>query len=270
MHFLKFKDSSRVAGRLNWVYPDHSSKRPETERAIMPDLALISVQALRKAFHQLHPQLRRIAIVLLICCTLAHGVLADSVTYQQLQQNQGGRAAATSPTAALAADQNQPQNNQGQNPQSQSSQSPQSSQSQGGVAQESPNHPEFVRLPDGRIVRYGPGILCDENCVEPVTPAAFREPGPRMWWIVPPIVAGAVLCAFLCRGGDSEPQPTPTIIIPPVQPTVTPTTQPTASPTMQPTPPPDEIPEPGTLVLLGLGIGTMLARRRMRGKKEQG
>ncbi len=200
------------------------------------------------------------ATVSLICCFVAQSVLADSVTYQQLQQSQGERASATSPPAR-ANDQNQQQNNQGQ------SQSPQPTQ--GGIVQPSPNHPEFVRLPDGRIVRYGPGILCDENCVEPVTPAAFREQGPRMWWIVPPIVAGAVLCAFLCRGGDSNPEPTPTIIIPPPQPTVSPTAQPTVSPTVAPTQPPEEIPEPGTLVLLGLGIGTMLARQRMAARKNQ-
>lgn len=227
----------------------------------MSDAVLIAAQVLRKSSQKLHPVIRLIAITSVLCCTLAQSVLADSVTYQQLQQSQGGRTA-TNPATATANDQRQQQKEQGQNP---SSQSPQPSQSQAGVAEESPNHPEFVRLPDGRIVRYGPGILCEENCVEPVTPAAFREPGPRMWWIVPPVVAGGILCAFLCDGGDSQPQPTPTIIIPPPQPTVTPTAQPTASPTQ----PPNEIPEPGTFVLLGLGIGTMLIRRRMAARKDQ-
>jgi len=229
----------------------------------MSDPVLISVTALRrKIFQKSHPAFRRIGAATLICCLLAQGVLADSVTYQQLQQNQASGATASSPAVVRSKDQNQQQNNQGQG---QSSQSSQPSQSQAGAAQESPNHPEFVRLPDGRIVRYGPGILCDENCVEPVTPAAFREPGPRLWWIVPPIVAGGILCAILCRPGrDSQPQPTPTIIIPP-----SPIASPSVSPTASPTPPPDEIPEPGTLVLLSLGIGAMLARRRMAAKKGQ-
>jgi hypothetical protein len=202
----------------------------------MSDQALISAHTLsRKLFQKSQSALRRVAAVSLICCALAQSVPADPVTYQQLQQNNQG---------------------QGQS---------QQSQSQSGVAQESPNHPEFVRLPDGRIVRYGPGVLCDETCVEPVTPAAFREPGPRMWWIVPPMVAGGILCAFLCRGGG-EAQPTPTILIPLPTPAQSPTAQPTVSPTPQP---PNEIPEPGTLILFGLGIGAMIARRRMAAKKDR-
>ncbi len=232
----------------------------------MSDLALISAQALRREiFQKPYFTVRRVATVILTCCIVAQSALADTVTYQQLQQTQGSRV------RSVAAARANEQNNQGQSS-SQSSQSSQSPQSQSGVAQESPNHPEFVRLPDGRIVRYGPGILCDENCVEPVTPAAFREPGPRMWWIVPSLVTAGILCAFLCRGRDSEPQPTPTIIIPPIpsaSPTPQATAQPTVSPTMQPTQPPNEIPEPGTLILLGLGIGTMVARRRLRGRKER-
>src|SRR6185369_7550953 len=99
----------------------------------------------------------------------------------------------------------------------------------------------------------------DENCVEPVTPSAFREPGPRMWWLVP-VVSGAALCAFLCRGDEeSQPQPSPTIIIPPPPPTGTPT----VTPTMQPSPQVPEVPEPGTLVLFGLGISAMITRRRI-------
>ena len=168
-------------------------------------------------------------------------------------------AAASSPDVARSGDGN------AQNPPAGAQNRP-----QGPVAQESPNHPEFVRLPDGRIVRYGQGILCDENCVEPVTPAAFREPGPRWLWIIPPIIVGGILCAVLCRPGrDSEPQPTPTIIIPPPSPVVSPTVAATISPGPTAPPPPNEIPEPGTLVLVGLGLGTMLARKRMRDRKRR-
>lgn len=222
--------------------------------------------SLQKILRKFPVAARRATVVLLTCCAIAPIALADSVTYKQLQQRQEGgtRATAASPTVVRTQD----QQGQNQSAQSNQSQSAQSGQSQsGGVAQESPNHPEFVRLPDGRIVRYGPGILCDENCVEPVTPAAFREPGPRIWWLVPAI-SGGVLCAFLCRGGDdSPPQPTPTIIIPPPTPIITPS----ATPPTQPSPTPEvpEIPEPGTLVLFGAGIGAMLARRRMAARKEK-
>ncbi|MBL8187997.1 MAG: PEP-CTERM sorting domain-containing protein [Acidobacteria bacterium] len=196
---------------------------------------------------------------LLVCVALIRPAFADSITYRQLRQDQQGRvgAVASTPKVARATDQ-----------QGQAQQQGQTSQGQAGTAQESSTHPEFVRLPDGRIVRYGPGIICDENCVEPIAPAAFRGPGPALWWIVPPIVAGGVLCAVLCRPSDeSNPQPSPTIIIP--QPTVQPTaTVPPASPTPPATPPPTEIPEPGTIVLLSAGLGALLARKRMAARKK--
>src|SRR5262249_46617501 len=144
----------------------------------------------------------------LICCGIAQVALADTITYQQVQQRQESRPRVVAGTAPAVPAEGQDQEKK----QGQESQSGQSQPAQSGTALESPDHPDFVRLPDGRIVRYGPGILCDENCVEPVTPSAFREPGPRPWWLIP-VVSGAALCAFLCRG-DDEPTPTPTIMIP--------------------------------------------------------
>lgn len=199
-------------------------------------------------------------VCLLVSLVTIQPALADSITYRQLRQDQESRvgAVASIPKVARTTGQQEQTQQQGQSP-----------QGQAGVALESPTHPEFVRLPDGRIVRYGPGIICDENCVEPIAPAAFRGPGPALWWIVPPIIAGGVICAVLCRpGDDSNPQPSPTIIIP--QPTVQPTaTISPATPTPPPaTPPPTEIPEPGTIVLLSAGLGALLARKRMAARKK--
>jgi hypothetical protein len=216
----------------------------------MSDTALISAQTSpAKTSRKSCLAARRMALVSLVCCVIAGSVLADTVTYRQLQQTQSGGAAA--PNASRPKDQGQ-QNNQGQG---QSASLP-SSDSASGVAKESPNPPDFVRLPDGRIVRYGPGVLCDQNCVTPVTPTAFRGPSSTVWWIVTPAAAAGILCAFLC-GGDNDAQPLTPIPIP----------DPSPSPRTQPTPPPNEIPEPGTLVLLGLGIGAMIARRRMAARK---
>lgn len=201
-------------------------------------------------------RLRSFAACLAMCGILAQGVLADSITYRQLRQDQSRQTVtvASVPKAVRTNDQ-QDQGQQGQQ-----------SQQQSVAAQESLTHPEFVRLPDGRIVRYGPGIICEENCVEPIAPAAFRGPGPALWWIVPPIVAGGVLCAVLCRpDSSSSPLPSPTIMIPQPTATIAP-----ATPTPPPaTPPPTEIPEPGTLLLFGAGLGAMLARKRMAANRHR-
>lgn len=231
----------------------------------MPDPAHVSPRSspprisIQKLVRVLPAVFRRTTFLFPVCLVIAQSALADSVTYNQLQQGQTGRARVTSTSSAGARNQEQ-QANQSQNPPA----APEKSEP-AGSAEESPDHPEFVRLPDGRIVRYGPGILCDENCVEPMTPAAFREPGPRIWWLVP-AVSGAALCAFLCRGDeDTQPQPTPTIIIPPQTPDVTPT----VAPSPQPSPEVPEVPEPGTLVLFGLGIGALIARRRRAVRKDE-
>lgn len=169
-----------------------------------------------------HEITRMLAILILFSCS-GITALADGIIYRQIRQS------------------GQQEPAKGQKPESQEPK-----------AQESPTHPEFVRLPDGRLVKYGPGIICDEDCIEPMTPVAFRESGTRLWWVAPPLVAGGVLCAILCRAGDEAPLTSPTIIIP----------EPSPTPLTSPTPPPTEIPEPGTIILVGMGLGAMIIHKR--------
>lgn len=188
---------------------------------------------------------RRILTSVLLSTLFVQMALADPVTYRQLRPegNPANAAFTRIPQPAIA------DNTPTQQPQTQSAGN---TQGQGARAQESSNHPEFVRLPDGRIVKYGPGVICDENCIEAVPLARARVS--RSWYVLPPLLAAGILCAVLCRGGSDAPAAQPPIVL-----------QPSPSPTLVPTPvPPNEVPEPGTLLLLGTGLATLLARRKLK------
>ena len=174
-----------------------------------------------------------VTLGVLICLAASNTVFADSVTYKQIRHSQSETSSA--------------QNQDPQKP----AEKPQEPK-----AVESPTHPEFVRLPDGRIVKYGPGIICEDECREPITPKVSRRTraaGP-FWFILPPFAAGALVCAILCGSGDTAQKPP--IVTPP---------GPIDSPTP---PPPAEIPEPGTIVLVSIGLGALAARElKLRKKK---
>lgn len=122
---------------------------------------------------------------------------------------------------------------------------------------------DFVRLADGRIVPYGAGLICTEDCPEPEFPLARKPliPGimlgslsPWVWAI--PIAAGIITCFAICRTGGSA---VAGVVNPP---TVVPT----------PTPTPgggnNAVPEPATLLLLGIGL--LLIAWRGLGRQRQG
>lgn len=181
---------------------------------------------------------RRVLTLILLTALVSHTALADPITYQQLNPGVGA-----SFSRVPVASNNGPNNG--------TSDAPDVAINTGKDSRDAVNAPEFVRLADGRIVKNGPNIVCNENCVEAVPLA--RSKVSRNWYVLPPLLAAGILCAVLCRGGADAPiAATKTVLI-----------QPSPSPTLQnPLQQPSQVPEPGTLVLLGLGLSTMLARRK--------
>jgi hypothetical protein len=182
---------------------------------------------------------------LLLCGLLSRVTLADPIIYQQVLQDRqkqiaGQSVGATAPPA---------QGGQVQQPQT---------QTEGDL-------PKFVRLPDGRIVPYGPDGICTENCVEPFEARAPSRLRVWMWGV--PLIAGGLLAGLVGAGVLGGGPAAQASVAPTTNPTVGITPSPT--PTVLPSPTPNvEIPEPSTLILLGIGM-TMLLRRRAGRKENQ-
>ena len=125
---------------------------------------------------------------------------------------------------------------------------------------ESLDQPEFVRLSDGRLIPYGPGVICSDVCVE--SDVVQNPPGLSRKWLIAIPIAGAALIGLLLVSGDSS-LPRPTAVSDNHQDPKTPTSDPTPVPS--PTPggeQPQPVPEPGTIALLGVGLA-LLSRKRV-------
>ena len=130
----------------------------------------------------------------------------------------------------------------------------------GNITTESLDQPEFVRLSDGRLIPYGPGVICSDVCVE--SDVVQNPPGLSRKWLIAIPIAGAALIGLLLVSGDSS-LPRPTAVSDTNQNPKTPTPDPTPVPS--PTPggdQPQPVPEPGTIALLGIGLA-LLSRKRL-------
>lgn len=109
-----------------------------------------------------------------------------------------------------------------------------------------------ILLPDGRVIPFGTGVICSDDCPEITPPAS----GWSRWWLAAPIGAGIITTLFLLPPKTPTPTATPKRPIEP--PTATPT--PHRDVPSRPVQPPVEVPEPATLFLLGVGLA-ILARK---------
>lgn len=110
-----------------------------------------------------------------------------------------------------------------------------------------------IVMPDGRIIPFGTGVICSDDCPE-IAPPASRS---RAWWLIP--AAGAIITTLLLLP-PKTPAPTATPSRPIDPPTATPT--PHRDVPSRPIAPPVEVPEPATLFLLAGGLAMMARKLR--------
>ncbi len=185
-------------------------------------------------------------LTIILCGAVAVGAQAGPVSYGQIQeaQNNGQSKTATSTTSTTpSADQ---------------------------ITVESLEHPEFVKLADGRIIPYGAGVACSDSCVG-ADIIERNNPGfNKKWLLAVPVIAGIAVAGVMLGGSDASlPRftnvggvttgpTTPPIVVTPNDPN-TPTTPNDPSTPGQPQP----VPEPATIAMMGAGIA-MMARNKVR------
>jgi PEP-CTERM motif len=188
----------------------------------------------------------RSLLTIILCGAVASGAQASPISLGQIQetQNSGQSKTATSTsTTTPNADQ---------------------------ITVESLEHPEFVKLADGRIIPYGAGVACSDSCVG-ADIIERNNPGfNKKWLLAVPVIAGIAVVGVMLGGGDASlPRPTnvggvitgpntPPVVVTPTDPN-TPTTPNNPSNPGQPQP----VPEPATIAMMGAGIA-MMARNKVR------
>ncbi|MFN7926939.1 MAG: PEP-CTERM sorting domain-containing protein [Blastocatellia bacterium] len=186
----------------------------------------------------------RPTLTLLLCGALAYGAQAGPIQYSQIGEAQIGQTTNRSTSTQSTS---------------------RTENANGSITIESLDQPEFVRLSDGRMIPYGPGVICSEVCTN--SEVAENPPGLSRKWLIAIPIAGAAIAGFILVSGEASlPRPRPVVGGVSQEPSPTPTPTPTTTPTPSSTPPgeqPKPVPEPGTIALLGAGLA-LLSRKKIR------
>ena len=181
----------------------------------------------------------RLIATIILCGVLAVSAQASPINFSHIGDAQSGRQTNGSATSQASTNSSDAVN--------------------ASLTVESLDHPEFVRLADGRMIPYGSGVICSDACVES---EAFANPSgfPRKWLIALPL-AGAAIVGVILASSDSSRTPRTAVDNNTKDPDPTPTPTPVCQGDNCAKPPTEPVPEPATLALMGAGLAVFSRRR---------